>query len=738
MSVVDLSAIDLSVIDLSVIIPTHERRRSLERTLTALSAQTSRPLEVVVVADGCTDGTADWLRSTEWPFALRIVEQPAAGAAAARNAGARRARGGLLLFLDDDVEPTPELIAAHAEAHREGPGPGEPGKAVAGPALPAVESGAGFFRLGQRAWWFELFREMGRAGHRFTYGDVLTGNLSLPAALFTRIGGFDPGLRCREDFELGARLLAAGAALAFAPRAVACHFDGTDLDGSLRRAREEGRGDVAIGARHPDLLPALELSRGPSTLGGIAFGLPALGDRIAAVVRRGLDALEAARLRRPWRGLYGALRGYWYWRGVASEVGTRRALRDLLGKAPSMDREELRIDLRAGIAEAEAILDRERPHGVRLLHGGQEIGSIPCRPGAEPLRGIHLRRVLAERLPVPLLRALPFEGPFPGAGPEPAALPHPLPQPPPISVVVCTRDRTALLERCLRSLLALEYPAYEVIVVDNAPRDDATARLAAALPVRYVREPRPGLDRARNRGIAEARHDLIAFTDDDARADPGWLSALARAFADPEVAAVTGLVAPAELETPAQEYFELAYGGMGKGRRPRTFRRERMKPGELLAIQAAGVGANMAFRRAVLAAAGGFDPALDVGTPASGGGDLDMFHRVVAGGWTLRYEPAALVWHQHRREMAALFRQLRDDGRSFGVYLIKRWREGEVPRSEVARFALLRWCPWLAGRIVLGLLGRHSMPPRLLWANLWGALHAPWAYVATHRDGRHD
>jgi glycosyltransferase involved in cell wall biosynthesis len=371
--------------------------------------------------------------------------------------------------------------------------------------------------------------------------------------------------------------------------------------------------------------------------------------------------------------------------------------------------------------------DCEPGSSIRILvrYQGRPLGWVSLVTDRPEVPVARLRESIDRQIGAALVPAV--------FGPGPRALPS---SAPPISVVVCTRDRTAFLERCLGSLLALDYPAYEVIVVDNAPRDDATARLAASLPVRYVREPRPGLDRARNRGIAEARHDLIAFTDDDARADPGWLSALARAFADPEVAAVTGLVAPAELETPAQEYFERVYGGMGKGPRPRMFRRERMRPKQLIGIQAVGVGANMAFRRAVLAATGGFDPALDVGTPSSGGGDLDMFHRVVAGGWTLRYEPAALVWHQHRREMEALFRQLSNDGRSFGVYLLKRWRQREVPRKSLVRFTLLDWCPWLAGRVVLGLLGRHPMPLRLLWANLWGALHAPWAYAATYRNGR--
>lgn len=306
---------------------------------------------------------------------------------------------------------------------------------------------------------------------------------------------------------------------------------------------------------------------------------------------------------------------------------------------------------------------------------------------------------------------------------------------PPISVVVCTRDRAEPLQRCLASLQRLDYPEYEVIIVDNASRDDATARVVAATPFRYVREERPGLDWARNRGAAEAQHDIIAYIDDDAQADPGWLRGITAAFADPSVSAVTGLVRPAELDTPAQRLFE-QYGGMGKGLTPRTFQRDALQPYELIASHACGVGANMAFRRSVFETLGGFDTALDVGTPACGGGDLDMFHRVLAAGLTLRYEPTALVWHQHRRDMEGLRRQIYNNGRSYGVYLIKVWRSGSIARPAVATYAL-RWVGgWLLARLVNRLRGRLRFPLALVWAEMWGALHAPWAYVATHRHDR--
>ncbi|HWP47982.1 MAG TPA: glycosyltransferase [Candidatus Limnocylindrales bacterium] len=306
----------------------------------------------------------------------------------------------------------------------------------------------------------------------------------------------------------------------------------------------------------------------------------------------------------------------------------------------------------------------------------------------------------------------------------------------PISIVVCTRDRAYSLRQCLKALSRLEYKTYEVIVVDNASRDQATAEVVSETPFRSVREDRPGLNWARNRGIAEAQYDIIAYVDDDVRVDPGWLQGVATAFADPQVSAMTGLVLPAELETPAQHLFE-QYGGMGKGMLPRQFQRETLRPQDLIAVHAVGVGANMAFRRNVFEIVGNFDTALDVGTPARGGGDLDMFHRILTAGLTLRYEPTALVWHQHRRDMDGLRQQLYNNGCAFGVYLIKVWRRGQVGRGKVLHFALWQWIVgWLLNRLVKGLLRRHTFPLRLVWAELWGMLHAPWTYFATYRYDR--
>lgn len=264
-----------------------------------------------------------------------------------------------------------------------------------------------------------------------------------------------------------------------------------------------------------------------------------------------------------------------------------------------------------------------------------------------------------------------------------------------VTVAVCTRDRTDDLARCLDSLERLRYPNFEVLVVDNAPSSDATLRLVGRRRgVRYAREPRQGLDWARNRAIEEAGGEIIAFTDDDAVADPEWLGAIAAAFArDPAVAAVTGLVLPSELDTEAQVLFE-RYRSFGRGFVSRRVAPESGGPmaHRYGAAGDYGTGANMAFRRVVFDRIGPFDPALDVGTLSRGGGDLEMFFRVLKEGHALVYEPRAIVRHRHRRTMEELRRQIADHGISFSAYIVRSLLAYPDERLAFARLA----CWWYA------------------------------------------
>ena len=304
---------------------------------------------------------------------------------------------------------------------------------------------------------------------------------------------------------------------------------------------------------------------------------------------------------------------------------------------------------------------------------------------------------------------------------------------PTVTVAVCTRDRTADLKRCLDSLTLVNYPGVEVVVVDNAPSDGSTERLVHGYRgVRYVNESRPGLDWARNRAVLEAHGEIVAFADDDVVVDPTWLSSLAAVFAqEPEVMAVTGLVVPYELETEAQALFE-HLGGFGRGFRRKWYRASDAKNTQIARLHGGagkvGTGANMAYRRELFNRIGYFDPALDMGTPTNGGGDLNMFFRVIKEGYTLVYEPSAIVRHVHRRDPEALRRQMFSWGTGFSSYVIS--SSLAYPRETVG-FAKLgfRWF-WERSVCRSSTAALRRSPSRsLVIAESWGFLAGLFRYL---------
>ncbi|NMG06644.1 glycosyltransferase [Brasilonema sp. UFV-L1] len=229
-----------------------------------------------------------------------------------------------------------------------------------------------------------------------------------------------------------------------------------------------------------------------------------------------------------------------------------------------------------------------------------------------------------------------------------------------VSVVVCTRNRPEQLVRCLRSLQKLSPSPQQIIVVDNAPSDDATRQLVAQMPgIQYVLESRPGLSVARNTGIRHSTGDIIAFTDDDVEVHPDWIARLQQSFENPKVMAVTGLVLPGELETESQVAFEKGFGGFNRGYRVLTFDSqffEEMKS-RGVPVWYIGAGANMAFQRQVFERVGYFDERLGAG--ASGcSEDSEFWYRILAEGWFCRYEPTAVVYHYHRSDLDKLKQQM--------------------------------------------------------------------------------
>jgi GT2 family glycosyltransferase len=303
------------------------------------------------------------------------------------------------------------------------------------------------------------------------------------------------------------------------------------------------------------------------------------------------------------------------------------------------------------------------------------------------------------------------------------------------TVVVATRDRPSELADCLEALLRLEYPRYEIVVVDNAPRTDATATLVrtrfASRGVRYVREGRPGLAAAHNRGFDEAHGWVIAFTDDDVIVDRLWLLELAHAFeAAPAVGCVTGLIMPVELETPTQVILE-RYSRLGKGFSRKVFNARHPRAGADLFPYTAGAfgsGANMAFSAEALRRTGGFDPATGTGTRARGGDDLAAFFGVVSSGYSLVYEPAAIVRHKHRRD-ADLERQLFDYGAGLTAYLTKVVVDRPGRLLDIARRVPRGLAHALAKSSDRNSGWHDAVPRELIRAERRGMLYGPVGYL---------
>ncbi|RFM29092.1 glycosyltransferase family 2 protein [Deminuibacter soli] len=228
-----------------------------------------------------------------------------------------------------------------------------------------------------------------------------------------------------------------------------------------------------------------------------------------------------------------------------------------------------------------------------------------------------------------------------------------------LSVVICTRNRPGPLQQCITELMKSHDRDFELIVVDNAS-DTAATRLVVQQfdGVKYVFEPRKGLDIARNTGAASATRAIIAYTDDDVLVSREWTAQLKKAFANRTTMAVTGLVLPYALDTEAQYIFE-KYWGFNKGFAPVTFDHAffMAKLDDGVPAWDVGAGASMAFRREAFDLFGWFDERLDVGA-AGCSGDSEYWYRILAEGFNCVYLPHIYVLHQHRADKASLHRQL--------------------------------------------------------------------------------
>lgn len=382
-------------------------------------------------------------------------------------------------------------------------------------------------------------------------------------------------------------------------------------------------------------------------------------------------------------------------------------------EAGSIPSARIRVIDGSGFAEARFLVWR----------GGQPLGlvQVPLTDGT--VDGSVLRACVAD-LPRP--SALPLRQSSPG-----------------VSVVICTRDRPDHLARLLASLVSLDYPEFEIVVVDNNPASGLTrpvVEAASGVSVRVVDAVGQGLSIARNVGVRHAIHDIIAFTDDDVVIDARWLDRLVVGFErDDRVACVCGMVPSVEVVTPSQAWFDHRVGWARRWEPALYGLDEHVADDDLFPLRVSefGTGANFAVSKSAVVALGGFDEALGAGSPAGSGEDMDIFVRILLSGRLLAREPAAIVWHSHRETVAELDKQMHDYGVGLSALLVKMLIH---PRTTLL----------VAKRLVVGV--RHlgavtdvdhpaalTTEPRLANVRrreLVGVVRGPWRLVRGRLAGR--
>ena len=311
-------------VGISVVIPTYQRCASVRRALEALTRQTiaASEYEVIVAIDGSNDGTKEMIEDFRAPYRLNAVWQPNQGRAAARNAGIRLARGHLVVFLDDDMEPVPGFLLAHREAHPPGSR-----RAVVGPVPILADASSPSIVHYRRSGVSAHQERLAQPGYKLGFRDMYTGNLSLSRAVLLEVGGFDETFRLygHEDYELGLRLLNTGVHLLYSIEAMAYQQYDKDFGALARDCIARGRTAVLFARKHPDVASSLKLatydegSRASRLLRSAMLWLSDRWPGFSDLVARAAGGLERCRPRRLYSYYTFAL-DYFFWAGARAAV----------------------------------------------------------------------------------------------------------------------------------------------------------------------------------------------------------------------------------------------------------------------------------------------------------------------------------------------------------------------------------------------------------------------------------
>jgi glycosyltransferase involved in cell wall biosynthesis len=302
-----------------------------------------------------------------------------------------------------------------------------------------------------------------------------------------------------------------------------------------------------------------------------------------------------------------------------------------------------------------------------------------------------------------------------------------------VSVIIPTRSNPPALEGCLRSVLRSDYDDFEVIVVDHGPPSPDTARMLVTqfpgeLRLRYLEEPWSSASMARNAGLSRAEAVIVAFVDDDAVVDAQWLrNSVEALLGEADVVCVTGRSAPPQVRDAMGFAAELT----GEGSTPRTYRRSDTHNDHPLLVHTAGglgSGAGIVMLTDVGHELGGFDLALGPATPACGGEQIDLLVRLLRSGYTISYEPSAIIWREHPAHAGAGPRQIYRYGIGLGAIISKRLIAGPERRAWLRALpAAVRYSRDPSPRQDGDTRARY--PLRLRWLMRLGMLLGPCAYL---------
>ena len=384
-----------------IITSTRERREHIERLsiivrmILALNKQSADPrsFEVIIVIDNYEAEIKSALSEHQIPYNLILMYAPNACTSCARNQGSKAAKGDILLFIDDDVVPCPELIASHLSANIKWPE-----NVILGyfsHKIPQKNKSLWYLTTEGPDWWDKHFLLLADNSYRFSFKDFCSGNVSMSRYLFEAAGGFNEDFRgyvC-EDYDLGMRLLRNGANFRFVQEAAGMHIADFSTERLLNRAFREGSSHIKLVRKYPELITAFPISK---PIYGLHSKILRFPMDLSQIMRIPLFFFEKLSLKALWKKNYDFLWTYRYWLGAKKELGSLREIQCLLTIGISVQQEAkiIEIDLAKGLRDFFQILNTESVEGIVFRHHDRIIGKISYHPGCESLRPQHIPNLL--------------------------------------------------------------------------------------------------------------------------------------------------------------------------------------------------------------------------------------------------------------------------------------------------------------------------------------------------------